>query len=132
MCLESEYEFLTNRFPEVEWSMMGDEQNGICIAKVQNRPVVSILYPSRQFIINTDIGHIYCSRHSFTGKTKWILDNANVLMSLDDNLESLGNILTYIASDLRNYYFELKKEEIYAAKNIYKEKYISFCNHDCN
>ena len=108
MCLENEYEFLTNRFPEVEWSMMGDEQNGICIAKVQNRPVVSILYPSRQFIINTEIGHIYCCRHSFTGKTKWILDNANVLMSL--------------------YYFELKKEEIYAAKNIYKEKYISFCN----
>ena len=41
-------------------------------------------------------------------------------MSLDDNEKELGKILSFLAENLKLYYIEQKKEEIYAAKDNYK------------
>ena len=117
---ENEYEYLSKKYIEADWTMASSQTEGICIGKICNKIVVNILYPSRQFILNTEIMNAIKDSHPFYGKTKWLIENSSVLMSLDDNEKELGKILSFLAENLKLYYIEQKKEEIYAAKDNYK------------
>ena len=118
--IENEYEYLSKKYIEADWTMASSQSEGICIGKICNKMVVNILYPSRQFILHREIMNAIKDSHPFYGKTKWLIENSSVLMSLDDNENELGKILSFLAENLKLYYIEQKKEEIYAAKDNYK------------
>ena len=118
--IENEYEYLSKKYIEADWTMASSQTEGICIGMICNKIVVNILYPSRQFILNTEIMNAIKDSHPFYGKTKWLIENSSVLMSLDGNEKELGKILSFLAENLKLYYIEQKKEEIYAAKDNYK------------
>ena len=118
--IENEYEYLSKKYIEADWTIASSQTEGICIGKICNKIVVNILYPSRQFILNTEIMNAIKDSHPVYGKTKWLIENSSVLMSLDDNEKELGKILSFLAENLKLYYIEQKKEEIYAAKDNYK------------
>jgi len=125
--IENEYEYLSKKYVEADWTMASSQSEGICIGKICNKIIVNILYPSRQFILNTEIMNIIKDRHPFNGKTKWLIENSSVLMSLDDNKNELGKIISFLAQNLKHYYIEQKKEEIYAAKDNYKNIQACVC-----
>lgn len=124
--MEKEYEKLSNAYPEIEWSVASSEGNGVLTGKTMGKIVVNVFYPSRQFLLSSQVMDIIRYRHSFTDKSKWLIDNSHVLMSFDDNQVELGKILSFTAQDLKRYYIEQKKEEIHAAQSYYKEIYIGY------
>ena len=123
MKIENEYNDLCKKYVEADWTYSNSADTAICTGKIQNKIVVNILYPARQFLLNGEIIEIIKNRHNFTDRTKWLIDNSSVLMSLDDNKEELGKIIQFAAKDIKQYYISKKKDEINAAKENYRPIY---------
>ena len=109
---EKDFEKICKAYPEIDWSLAGNNEAALFTGKVGNEVVVNLILPQNQFVLHKDIMDKIADRHSFTGKTKWLIDNNTVLMSLDDNKSELGNILKFVAKDLKQYYQCKKKQEI--------------------
>lgn len=125
---EKDFEKICKAYPEIDWSLAGNNEAALFTGKVGNEVVVNLIMPQNQFVLHKDIMEKISNRHSFTGKTKWLIDNNTVLMSFEDNKSELGNILKFVSKDLKQYYIDKKKEEINAAKENYRGFTVSFCN----